>query len=576
MDDLRQPVHTPIIACPKCGKGLTLAISERDTQCPCGFSASTAYLQEADYLRRGIPAWSKRLAELDRMIAAGERPVVAEAAAEHHGPAAYQIILAVGGFLIVAGIAAFSVIIENFIAVPIQIALVLATAYATVKLRTRMTATSSAMAVATAGAWWFLLVWLSLAFSDGKWWKADGWFPTTAIATTAIALLLATRAWKIRIWTYLGLVFAGLTPVAGSIWLVTTLNSATSINQGLSHALVALPLTALGILAFQRRIAIFPGEHVGQMLIGVISSATAGIYALASLPWVAAWSVCVAWAVHLTLAAALLASHDRTKKAVPFVVPFALAATAGFTFLTIWGISALFVAGLAAALAYRKIGIANVFSVPIAYISWLVVMNIASSDVVDRQQQWMTLVVSAATGVALLYLAMTDSVAWILLPAWPIILIAVGQGLNIANAQSLEQYTLPFAVITLGLGMVARSLITTLPSAVWLAPAAFMGLLPSSFASLGTSPGMRFWLVLAATVAMLLIGTFMNYGGLLLTGTVCAVIIAFQPLSDPLSSIPKWVSFAAAGVLLVLVGARFEVLRASITSDRQRDQLALR
>ncbi len=576
MDDLRQPVNAPTVACPQCSNPLVIAVGMADTSCACGFSGSTAYLQEADYLRRGIPAWNQRLAELDRMIAAGQRPPAGEYAPVHHGPAAYQIILAVGGFLIVAGIAAFSVIIESAWAIPIQLALVVATGYATVKLRTRMSATASALALAAAGAWWFFLFWLSMAFSDGDWWRPDGWFPTTALAATAVVLLSAARTSKVAVWTYLGLVSAAMTPVVGSIWLVTTLNDATSINHGLSNALVSAPLTVIGILAFQRRIRIYERAHVGQIIVAAIAVGTSIVYALSSIQFAPAWSACLAWSVHLAVAAGLLASSSRTRVIAGFVAPFALAASAGLTFLTVWGSVALFGVGVVAFTFLRRSAVANLGSGAIAYLSWLVVANIAWADLTEDQRSWLTIAVSAVTAISLVYIALADQVAWLVLPAWPITLVTLGMSLDLANAESLEQFTLPFAVLTLGLGLVARSIRDDLPSAAWLAPAAFVGLLPSSFASLGSSPGTRFWLVLAATVLMLVVGTFMNYGGLLLTGTVCAVIIAFQPLSDPQSSIPKWVSFAAAGAVLVLIGARFEVLRASIKGDKGREATALR
>lgn len=576
MDDLRQPMSTPTIACPRCGASLALAVGAPDTSCACGFSGSTAYLQEADYLRRGIPGWTQRLADLDHMIATGQRPPAGEYAPVHHGPAAYQIILAVGGFLIVAGIAAFSVIIESAWAIPIQLGLVAATGYATVRLRTRMSATASALALAAAGAWWFFLYWLSMAFSDGDWWRPDGWFPTTALASTAIVLLASARNSRVAVWNYLGLLSAGLTPVAGSIWLVTWLNGATSINPGLSNALVSVPLTVIGLLSFQGRLRLYTDARAGRLIVAGIATATTVVYALASLQYAPAWSVCVAWAAHLVLASVLLSSSERTAAATPFVLPFAVAAAAGWTFLTLWGVTALVCVAVLAMGLLRRSRWANVFSVGIAYFAWLIIANIAWADITEDERRWMTIAVSGVTGLVLVYIALAERLAWPILPAWPVSLIALGTAIDLAGGESLEQFTLPFAVTTLGLGLVARSVMPTIPSVVWLGPASLMGLLPSSFASLGSAPGTRFWLVLTATIVMLIIGTFMNYGGLLLTGTICSVVVAFQPLSDPQSSIPKWVSFAAAGAVLVLVGARFEVLRASITADKAREVTALR
>jgi hypothetical protein len=432
------------------------------------------------------------------------------------------------------------------------------------------------MALATSGAWWFMLFWISMAFSDGKWWGFDRWFPTTAAGATAVVLLSAGISARVRVWTVLGAVFASLTPVLASVWAVMTLNGATSLNHGLANAVVGAPLGVISILAFQRRLRFFAEGHIGQFIVATAAGVTTAVYTLASLPWVPAWSVCVAWAAVYAMFAWLAHSQPRTRVAVPVLVPLVLAASGGFTFLSLWGCVALYVAALALHVFQPESTWAKPWSVLIAYLSWLVVGSIAFQDVVDRTQMWFTLTVSAATAVALVWLAPRERRAWLLIPAWPISLVAVGQALNLADAKSLEQYTLPFAVITLGLGFMALSLVPRLPSAVWIGPAAVIGLIPSCFASLGNAPGTRFWLVLAATVLMLVVGTLMNLGGLLLTGTVAAVIIAFQPLSDPNSSIPKWVSFAAAGAVLVLVGARFESLRSSITADKARERLAMR
>lgn len=574
MDDLREPAQAPKISCPSCQRTLSLDPGSTDTVCSCGFTAATSFLVEADYLRRGLPQWQQRLNDLDRMIAAGERPTVA--APISHGPAAYQIILAVGGFLIVAGIAAFSAIIESAWALPIQVALILGTGWVTIRLRERMSATSSAMALATAGAWWFMLFWISMAFSDGDWWAFDLWFPTTVTGTTAAVLLTAGVSARVRVWTVLGSVFASLTPVLASVWAVMTLNGATSLNHGLANAVVGAPLGVLALLTFQRRLRFFPEGHIGQLAVATVTGATAAIYTLASMPWVPAWSVCVAWSATYLLFAWLAHSHERTRVATPVLIPLVLAATGGFTFLSLWGCVAVYVAALLVLVMRPDTSWAKPWSVLIAYLTWLIVSNLAFADLVERTHMWFTLVVSGATAIALVWLSPRERRAWLLIPAWPISLVAVGQALDLANAKSLEQFTLPFSVITLGLGMMALSLVPRLPSVVWIGPAAIIGLIPSSFAALGTSPGTRFWLVLSATVVMLIIGTLMNLGGLLLTGTIAAVIVAFQPLSDPNSSIPKWVSFAAAGVVLVLVGARFESIRSSITADKARERIAMR
>ncbi|MEI7655881.1 MAG: hypothetical protein WCJ22_03785 [Actinomycetes bacterium] len=75
MSALRVPITgTNGIECPRCTTLLFVDTGQAETMCSCGFTGSTVYLLEADYLRAGLPGWQARLEELDAAIAAGKRP----------------------------------------------------------------------------------------------------------------------------------------------------------------------------------------------------------------------------------------------------------------------------------------------------------------------------------------------------------------------------------------------------------------------------------------------------------------------------------------------------------------------
>ncbi|MEI7655882.1 MAG: hypothetical protein WCJ22_03790 [Actinomycetes bacterium] len=87
--------------------------------------------------------------------------------------------MAVGAFLLVAGIAAYTVIAGDTFGVPTQSAilgaLVIATGTVAVLLEKRMRATSTALAIASAGAWIFAIAWLPSAVGNSTWWYASHW-----------------------------------------------------------------------------------------------------------------------------------------------------------------------------------------------------------------------------------------------------------------------------------------------------------------------------------------------------------------------------------------------------------------
>ena len=136
----------------------------------------------------------------------------------------------------------------------------------------------------------------------------------------------------------------------------------------------------------------------------------------------------------------------------------------------------------------------------------------------------------------------------------------------------VEVHTLAFATLLLVAGLLWRRRGPT-PSLQWLGPAVAMALIPSAVATwvapwaldasdLGTTGHLiRLGAVLVASVIAMVVGARMHLGGLLIPASLALTIAAMAQVWSGLSNLPRWVGLAIAGTLLVLAGARIELLR---------------
>jgi hypothetical protein len=184
------------------------------------------------------------------------------------------------------------------------------------------------------------------------------------------------------------------------------------------------------------------------------------------------------------------------------------------------------------------------------------------------------LVVLGACGVAALRWSAAPIVATV--AGW----VAVGvTWVSVINAVpnlglwSLEWHTLPSAA-ALGavIALAARAErkrrgpgAAPVSSILTFGPPLVVALLPSAVTAVGDLAGdggiARFWLVLVASAALVVVGTVRKLAGVLVPALLAMVVVVAPVLLDVVESLPVWVPLVAVGVALLVIGARFEHVR---------------
>jgi hypothetical protein len=146
----------------------------------------------------------------------------------------------------------------------------------------------------------------------------------------------------------------------------------------------------------------------------------------------------------------------------------------------------------------------------------------------------------------------------------------VAQGVGV-----LEVFTLPTAALLLAGGLLLRRH-APCGSLMWCGPAAAMALIPSAVLT-WTAPWtlfdfanqpseslaqvLRLVGVLAGGAVLAMVGSRLNWAGLLLPATAALIIAATGQIWATAHVLPKWMVLAAVGASLVAAGARLEWLR---------------
>ena len=130
------------------------------------------------------------------------------------------------------------------------------------------------------------------------------------------------------------------------------------------------------------------------------------------------------------------------------------------------------------------------------------------------------------------------------------------------NLTNLEAQTLSVAVVLLLTGLLALRIDGTLTSAVWLGPSCAVAVIPSALrATDSLNYSTRFNFTLLAAIVLLVLGARLRYVGMLAVGLIASIILAQNPLTSLFNAVEPWVAFTVSGILLLLIGARFEYLR---------------
>jgi hypothetical protein len=191
-----------------------------------------------------------------------------------------------------------------------------------------------------------------------------------------------------------------------------------------------------------------------------------------------------------------------------------------------------------------------------------VLMSTAALAVLLAQCMAVMVAADTATGVVLT-IAAAPLVAYGMNPARREGLLVAGLLLIIANtafvvaagATTIEWFTVPPAVVMLAIGILAWR---DQSSWIYLGPGLLIGLTPSTLLVDSNDNWIRVTLVVAAALAVILVGV---YGGLqapfVIGAAVLAKIGSWQFLEvAPL--IPRWITLGAAGAILLTVGATYE------------------
>jgi hypothetical protein len=130
-----------------------------------------------------------------------------------------------------------------------------------------------------------------------------------------------------------------------------------------------------------------------------------------------------------------------------------------------------------------------------------------------------------------------------------------------AGVSTAEAYTLSLAALLLAAGTWSRR---ELGQRSWLVagPALVVGLGPSALLTVGDDGLVRPLLTVTAAVALLVLGAARRWQAPVAVGAVAAVVVALTQLGPVALEAPRPLTLGSLGVLLLVVGARYEQRRA--------------
>lgn len=153
-------------------------------------------------------------------------------------------------------------------------------------------------------------------------------------------------------------------------------------------------------------------------------------------------------------------------------------------------------------------------------------------------------------------------VAWV-----GVSLCSAGNAVRMAalDVTVVEAYSLPLAGLALVVGLVRLYRKPSSPSWLTVGPAVSAGLLPSAFATVGDPSLIRPVVVLGVALAVMVAGIAWRWQAPFLTGATAACVVAVAQLAPYAVGAPRWLSFGSVGVVLLVLGFRYEQRRRNAT-----------
>lgn len=197
----------------------------------------------------------------------------------------------------------------------------------------------------------------------------------------------------------------------------------------------------------------------------------------------------------------------------------------------------------------------------VAVVTALLAVQLASTAVTGASGLPPLAPVLAGLGVLALAYGIRPQRGWI---AWVgVVLCSAGNAVQMSagDVAVVEAYSLPLAVLALVVGLVRLRRQPDSPSWLTVGPAVSAGLLPSAFATVGDPSLIRPVVVLVVAAAAMMAGIALHWQAPVLTGALAACVVAVAQLAPYAVGLPRWVSFGAVGVVLLVLGLRYEQRR---------------
>ena len=121
-----------------------------------------------------------------------------------------------------------------------------------------------------------------------------------------------------------------------------------------------------------------------------------------------------------------------------------------------------------------------------------------------------------------------------------------------------EAYTLPVAVLLLGVGLAYLRRHPAASSWVIVGPALIVGLLPSTALALFDPHALRPMLVISASAVATVVGLRLRWQALIASAASCLCAVVLAQLEPYAVGAPRWLTLAIVGVLLIATGSRYE------------------